>query len=205
MQLSKDLIITASLEILDTYGLADMTMRRLAKKLGVAPGALYWHFKNKQALIDATARRLLTPLFLSDRESTPTDVAHKVREVMLEHRDGAELLSAALTDSVLRNEVEQRIRQSFGEHKHSELGATTLLHFILGSTVIEQSALQRAALRCDSNNSPNNFLHDQEKLHNLDNHTPEGRCDLEQQPQSYAIQFTEGLRLIMAGLEQCTS
>ena len=59
VQLSKDSIIAASLTILGTFGLADMTMRRVAASLGVAPGALYWHFKNKQALIDATARTLL--------------------------------------------------------------------------------------------------------------------------------------------------
>ncbi|ARU46438.1 TetR family transcriptional regulator [Corynebacterium silvaticum] len=205
MQLSKDLIITASLEILDTYGLADMTMRRLAKKLGVAPGALYWHFKNKQALIDATARRLLAPLFLSDSESTPTAVAHKVRAVMLEYRDGAELLSAALTDNVLRNDVEHCIRQAFGEHPHSTLGATTLLHFILGSTVIEQAAVQRAALHHGTEVASANPSADQEEPQNLGCHTPKTQCDLEQQQQAYATQFTEGLRLIMAGLEQCTS
>ncbi|AFH91190.2 TetR family transcriptional regulator [Corynebacterium pseudotuberculosis] len=205
MQLSKDLIITASLEILDTYGLADMTMRRLAKKLGVAPGALYWHFKNKQTLIDATARRLLAPLFLLDPNSPPDTVAHKVRAIMLEHRDGAELLSAALTDDVLRKEVEQRIRQAFGEHTYSQLVATTLLHFILGSMVIEQAALQRAVLHYGTEVTPDISASEQEKPQSLCSHTPEAQCDLEQQRHAYAAQFTEGLRLIMAGLKQFTS
>ena len=104
MQLSKDSIIAASLTILGTFGLADMTMRRVAASLGVAPGALYWHFKNKQALIDATARTLLADFLTSRYDDFPT-ACRALRNAMLATRDGAELISAALIDPTLRAEV----------------------------------------------------------------------------------------------------
>ena len=45
--------------MLDRYGLADLTMRRLATELGVQPSALYHHFPNKQALLAAVADEVL--------------------------------------------------------------------------------------------------------------------------------------------------
>ena len=92
MQLSRDSIIAASLTILGRFGLADMTMRRVAASLGVAPGALYWHFKNKQALIDATARTLLADFLTSRYDDFPT-ACRALRDAMLATRDGAELIN----------------------------------------------------------------------------------------------------------------
>src|SRR5258708_1968452 len=36
-------------------------MRRLARELDVTPGALYWHFANKQQLLGAVADEVLRP------------------------------------------------------------------------------------------------------------------------------------------------
>ena len=40
MQLHKNHVIDAATALLDTYGIADLTMRRLARELDVSPGAL---------------------------------------------------------------------------------------------------------------------------------------------------------------------
>ena len=52
-QLSRECIIHAAADILQTYGLQDLSIRKVASQLGVQPGALYWHFPNKQALLGA--------------------------------------------------------------------------------------------------------------------------------------------------------
>lgn len=44
-------VVAAALQILDDYGLPDLTMRRLAATLEVQPSALYWHVPNKQTLL----------------------------------------------------------------------------------------------------------------------------------------------------------
>lgn len=159
MQLSPEAIRKAAIEILDRYGLADMTMRRVATHLGVVPGALYWHFKNKQQLIAAIAIEMIHPVVPTLREETapapstdPDTVAQELRTYLLAHRDGAELVSAALTDYALRAQVEERLAEALAaQHPGSdskELGiaAGTLLHFILGACTLEQSTLQRAEL-----------------------------------------------------------
>ena len=123
VQLSKDSIIAASLTILGTFGLADMTMRRVAASLGVAPGALYWHFKNKQALIDATARTLLADFLTSRYDDFPT-ACRALRNAMLATRDGAELISAALIDPTLRAEVTKVLSVAVPEAEYLRLETT---------------------------------------------------------------------------------
>ena len=174
MQLTQHSITVAGVHILDEYGLADMTMRRLAKRLHVAPGALYWHFPNKQALISAISQFILsevvgppTPLdkdaeptkadAASTREDVvpPAELCATIRTLMLAHRDGAELVNAALSDNGLRETLEGHITRalvrSFSKDTEAtthpsqpllETGATTLLHFVMGATMNEQSALQ---------------------------------------------------------------
>ena len=61
MQLHKRDVVEAATAILDNYGIADLTMRRLGRELNVSPGALYWHFANKQQLLGAIADRILEP------------------------------------------------------------------------------------------------------------------------------------------------
>lgn len=87
MQLTRESIVTAAVAILDTYGLADMTMRRVATSLGVAPGALYWHIANKQQLIAAIAEEILAPVLAADAPRTAPELAGLLRESMLSLRE----------------------------------------------------------------------------------------------------------------------
>ena len=59
MALSREQVVAAAVELLRRYGLGDLSMRRLARELGVAPGALYWHVANKQELLVEVADVLL--------------------------------------------------------------------------------------------------------------------------------------------------
>lgn len=135
-------------------------MRRLATQLGVAPGALYWHFANKQALIESIARRILEPQFHPVNEPTaaadpapsgqPTfagaaDWCARLRMGLLARRDGAELVSAAVSMTSLHSELLERLADELQPGPDRSVGAATLLHFVLGATVLEQSARQAAA------------------------------------------------------------
>lgn len=103
VQLHRETIISQALELLDTYGLADMTMRRVANSLGVAAGALYWHIANKQELITAVAKKILQPVFAlvdappGSTYASPQDFCTTLHSTLLAHRDGAELVHAAVS------------------------------------------------------------------------------------------------------------
>ena len=62
MALSREQVITTAADLLRRYGLGDLSMRRLARELGVAPGALYWHVANKQELLVEVADVLLAEI-----------------------------------------------------------------------------------------------------------------------------------------------
>ncbi|AGF72848.1 TetR family transcriptional regulator [Corynebacterium halotolerans] len=161
MQLSRDSIIAAALEILDSFGLADMTMRRVASQLGVAPGALYWHVANKQELIAAIAERIITPTLPPDPGlDTPAGLCTRLREALLSRRDGAELVGAALSqpDSATRADVEKQLALTLTPYRldadDERVGAATLLHLVLGSTTLEQARRQLAEATAAGDGQP---------------------------------------------------
>ena len=95
-RLDRELIVDTALALLDDVGVAGLTTRRLAERLGVRSPALYWHFPSKAALLDAVADAML------DQQDWPgpdmTDLepaewlalrAHAFRHGLLAHRDGA--------------------------------------------------------------------------------------------------------------------
>ena len=75
-------------------------MRRLARELNVSPGALYWHFANKQQLLGAVADRVLSARCGSGdpaswQSADRRRCAARLRDALLSHTDGAELVSAS--------------------------------------------------------------------------------------------------------------
>lgn len=53
MKIDQQLIVEEALKLLDEHGLDRLTTRALAERLGVKQPALYWHFKDRRALLDA--------------------------------------------------------------------------------------------------------------------------------------------------------
>lgn len=65
-RLSRETVARAALELADAEGLDALTIRRLATGLGVTPMALYWHFKDKDALLDGMAEQLFSEVRLPE-------------------------------------------------------------------------------------------------------------------------------------------
>jgi TetR/AcrR family transcriptional regulator, tetracycline repressor protein len=58
-------VVDGALSLADSRGLAAVTIRRLAKELGVTPMALYWHFRSKDELLEGVAARMFEEVDLS--------------------------------------------------------------------------------------------------------------------------------------------
>lgn len=152
MQLHQRDVVRAATAILDDYGIADLTMRRLARELNVTPGALYWHFANKQQLLGAVADRILEPVCRDadapDWRARVVAVSSALRDALLSHTDGAELVSASFAAgrSEAMRGVLGRIADAAtaaGIHGgQAELAARTVVYYVLGFTADEQSRLQ---------------------------------------------------------------
>ena len=143
-------VVERALVVLDRYGLADLTMRRLATELGVQPSALYHHFPNKQALLAAAADELLRRGRRGDRpdawDERVVAICAELREAMLAYRDGAELVatvrSFGLGAATPYDELAAALSAGGLDAGLVPTAARTLLHFVFGHAVDEQTHLQ---------------------------------------------------------------
>ncbi|MFG1935084.1 TetR family transcriptional regulator [Mycobacterium sp. NPDC048908] len=150
MQLHKRDVVDAATTLLDSYGIADLTMRRLGRELNVSPGALYWHFANKQQLLGAVADRMLESV--DDRpgewHDRVTGICGRLRDALLSHTDGAELVSASFASAQsaamarILGQLTDAVTDAGVEPAHAGLAARTILYYVLGFTADEQSRLQ---------------------------------------------------------------
>lgn len=145
-------IIAKATEILDNYGIADLTMRRLARELDVTAGSLYWHFADKQQLLGAVADQVLTPASgpaeSVDWQDRITEAARRLRDALLSHTDGAELVSASFAAGqssgmrqILAVLADATVEAGVAP-ENAELAARTIIYYVLGFTADEQSRLQ---------------------------------------------------------------
>ncbi|MGZ6777466.1 MAG: TetR/AcrR family transcriptional regulator C-terminal domain-containing protein [Mycobacterium sp.] len=150
MQLHKRDVVEAATAILDTYGIADLTMRRLGRELNVSPGALYWHFANKQQLLGAIADRILESVddAPGDWRGSLSGICGGLRDALLSHTDGAELVSASFAagQSGAMTQIVARLAEAVADAgvrgEQAELAARTVVYYVLGFTADEQSRLQ---------------------------------------------------------------
>lgn len=64
--LDREMVLTTALQLADDEGVAALTMRAVAQRLGVTPMALYRHVGDKQALLDGVVEQLLMELPLPE-------------------------------------------------------------------------------------------------------------------------------------------
>ncbi|TKW71395.1 MAG: TetR family transcriptional regulator, partial [Staphylococcus hominis] len=145
--INRESIIDAALSLLDAYGLGDVTMRRVASSLGVAPGALYWHIANKQALIAALAEDIISPVSGESLEA----ISLNLRDLLLARRDGAEVVIAGLSlpqapawDRLLAVFSAAATRSTPDADSAHRAAALSAIHLVLGATLMEQSQRQLA-------------------------------------------------------------
>lgn len=95
-ELSRELIVTESLRLLDTDGVAGFSLPKLGRALGADPTAVYRHFASKDDLVLAIADRLGEEAFDGLTPSdcwvdTLTEVIRRTRATYLAHPAAASL------------------------------------------------------------------------------------------------------------------
>ena len=150
MRHHRDDVVRHALRVLDDYGLADLTMRRLAGELGVTPGALYHHVSDKQTLLGLVADEILTrgarPAGVGAWDEQVARRCTALREAVLSYRDGAEVVSTARAFGLGAATPQRELRASLlAAGLDDDLAATaarTLVHYVLAHAGDEQQHLQ---------------------------------------------------------------
>ncbi|GAA1718167.1 TetR family transcriptional regulator [Propioniferax innocua] len=147
MALDRHEILMAAQGILETYGLADLSMRRIATQLGVQPGALYWHIDNKQGMLAALSDEILRDL--PNPTGSPAAIimtwARAFRAALLAHRDAAELVASVISMRLGEISPITHLTRLLPGPRAS-LTAAVVTHFVLGHCFDEQGHAQLVEL-----------------------------------------------------------
>ena len=71
--LSRERIVSAAVELLDTAGEGGLTFRALADRLATGPGAIYWHVTGKAELLAAATDAVFSLAIADDTDATPQE------------------------------------------------------------------------------------------------------------------------------------
>ncbi|MFI7411305.1 TetR/AcrR family transcriptional regulator C-terminal domain-containing protein [Streptomyces sp. NPDC049627] len=100
--LDRHRVADTALKLLNEVGLDGLTLRAIARELDVKAPALYWHFKDKQALLDEMAtemyRRMVAAAPLDPADTWQERLLKSnrgLRATLLGYRDGAKVFSGS--------------------------------------------------------------------------------------------------------------
>jgi AcrR family transcriptional regulator len=95
-KLSRDVVLTKALEVVDAEGLEALTMRRLGQELERDPMSLYRYAENRAALLDGVSELVLNELPIHpgdpDWKAQLRHIAHNLRRLALRHPNVVPLL-----------------------------------------------------------------------------------------------------------------
>ena len=205
MPLDRPTMIAAALELLDEAGLDGLTLRRLASKLNVQAPAIYWHFKNKQELLDEMASAVLRvgiqqlPVARGVKwDKWAMAYGKGLRRILLLHRDGARMVSGTrLTDNSLYAPMELALRTlvDAGFSSYLSLVAlSTIYSYVVGFVIEEQAVCPRPGERDE-------FYSPQQRGQRVDaDRFPLALEAGDHLFSNFDRRFEDGLKLIVAGI-----
>jgi TetR/AcrR family transcriptional regulator, tetracycline repressor protein len=192
------------LRLLNEVGLEGLSLRVIARELDVKAPALYWHFKDKQALLDEMAtlmyRRMVAGAAL-DPDDTWQDRMLKanrgLRAALLRYRDGAKVYSGSrFTGTDHAREMEDNLRlftaAGFGLAEAVRAN-TTAYAYTIGFVTEEQGVRPRPGERREG--------YDVTERARLLADFPLSAAAGAEIFEDYDRHFEEGLALIVAGVE----
>ena len=159
MKVNRDMVTRAGLKLLNEAGLEQLTLRLLGRELSVQPAAIYWHFRDKEELIDEMATLLLAEGFrhlLPARRAAgwrPWAVTFGtgLRTVLLGCRDGARMVAGTrLTNTEYMKTVERiaaRLVAGGFTLRRAVVMLSTIYNYTLSFVMEEQAVYPRPGRR----------------------------------------------------------
>jgi AcrR family transcriptional regulator len=155
--LSRERIVEAAVELLDTAGEGGLTFRVLTERLATGAGAIYWHVANKGELLAAATDAVVTSaLKPGGSQASPQDEIRAVALGLFDAIDAHSWLATQLSAQFSRRpwgSVTPRIFERIGRQVRA-LGVpesdwftatSALVHYILGAAA--QNAANAASAR----------------------------------------------------------
>jgi TetR/AcrR family tetracycline transcriptional repressor len=165
MKLDRAAVVQTALALLDEVGLEGLSLRRLARELGVQAPALYRHFADKEDLLRAMADGMFAAeMAVLDRPAPGVDWAEwlvararAVRRAMLSVRDGGRLKEHLHdpADQWPGLELLLQMMEEAGFTVEDAMSAIFALgNHVLGSVIAEQEAPAQGDVSVDPRRFP---------------------------------------------------
>ncbi|MFF8773626.1 TetR/AcrR family transcriptional regulator C-terminal domain-containing protein [Kitasatospora sp. NPDC015120] len=147
MRLRKTDVVDEALRFLDAEGLDQLTMRKLGAALNVQGGALYRHFPNKEALLDAVADRIVEGIGDPLPDAPWLDqlriLGGRLRGALLGRRDGARVVAGTFApgaNTIIGSDVAVQVLCRAGLPP-AQAGwiSFALFYYVLGHAIEEQA------------------------------------------------------------------
>ena len=140
-RLSRETLAAGALSLADREGIEAVTIRRLATDNSVTPMALYWHFKDKDAVLDGIAEQIYASVLLPDPTDEPWDVQLRatlvaVLDAIRPHPLAADLLAPRVMKSEAGLVLAERVIGMLRVAGFSAQDAMQTASFLLCSIVL---------------------------------------------------------------------
>lgn len=145
--LTRDQVLDAAVEIVETQGVAALTVRGLAAKLSVAVTSIYWHVGDKDALFNAVTERVISQFGnLVVRGAAPEvrlrSAARSLRRLLLEQADLVALVhrqgrTAELMQPARRVIVHELARAGVAADQ-VPLAVQSVVNHVVGSVLLDR-------------------------------------------------------------------
>jgi TetR/AcrR family tetracycline transcriptional repressor len=155
--LDRATIVRAALSLLEETGMDGLSTRRLAAELGIKSASLYWHFKDKNELLDEMCGAMFEECLPEpDTESADFDwaewLAHGarlIRRTALSRRDGAQVMARvrpppASGRALFQDNVNTVMRSGLTEIE-AKLTMQALRRYAIGAALQEQATPRSAS------------------------------------------------------------
>ncbi len=138
--LSRDRIIEASIELLDTSGEGGLTFRALSEQLATGPGAIYWHIANKSDMLTAACDAIIArTMEVCVAGSKPKAAIRALALGLFDAIDEHPWVGSVLTNPAgllplvrILEPLGQQVRALGVRDKEQWATVSALLHYILG-------------------------------------------------------------------------
>ncbi|MFB7245251.1 TetR family transcriptional regulator [Streptomyces populi] len=205
-KLDKKQVVGTALRLLNETGLDGLTLRAIAKELDVQAPALYWHFKNKQELLDEMATEMYRRMVDTPGAAGGADwrerllaVNRGLRAALLGYRDGAKVFSGSRFTGTLHAVEMERTLTLFTEAGFTLTQAvratSTTYAYTIGFVTEEQGVQPLPGERREG--------YDMEERARRMADFPLSAAAGAEIFENYERHFEEGLALIVAGIGAC--
>ncbi|WP_406838606.1 TetR/AcrR family transcriptional regulator C-terminal domain-containing protein [Streptomyces sp. AHU1] len=203
-RLDKKQVVETALRLLNEAGLDGLTLRAIAKELNVQAPALYWHFKNKQELLDEMATEMYRRMVDAPGAAAGADWRERLlaanrglRAALLSYRDGAKVFSGSRFTGTLHAVEMERTLTLFTEAGFTLAQAvratSTAYAYTIGFVTEEQGVQPLPGERREG--------YDMEERARRMADFPLSAAAGAEIFEDYERHFEEGLGLIVAGVE----